>query len=312
MKSPRARSRDEALIQTMLTAGRTVVFSATTVALSMAAMVLFPMYFLKSFAYAGIATVAFCALAALVVTPAAIVLLGPRLDAFDVRRVIRRLLRPRRTAAKPGAAVVLVPLDEVGDAAGGADRPGGLGGAAGARRCRSWESSGASPTIGCCRGPRRRIRSVTGCATGFADDSETAVTVVVPDADGLTPADFERYAAAAVAGGRRLGGQCAHRCLRRRPEGRPAGRCRRGQRRQRLPDGRQQCAAVLRRLRGAAGSAARRSRRPAVAPSSSPAWPRSTATASTPSPRGCRWCSASSRSSPSRCCSCSPAAWCCR
>ena len=73
--------RDQALIQTMLTAGRTVVFSATTVALSMAAMVLFPMYFLKSFAYAGIATVALCALAALVVTPAAIVLLGPRLDA---------------------------------------------------------------------------------------------------------------------------------------------------------------------------------------------------------------------------------------
>ena len=45
--------RDEALIRTMATAGRTVLFSATTVALSMAVMVLFPMYFLKSFAYAG-------------------------------------------------------------------------------------------------------------------------------------------------------------------------------------------------------------------------------------------------------------------
>ena len=44
--------RDEALIRTMATAGRTVLFSATTVALSMAVMVLFPMYFLKSFAYA--------------------------------------------------------------------------------------------------------------------------------------------------------------------------------------------------------------------------------------------------------------------
>ena len=60
----------------MVTAGRTVLFSAVTVALSMAAMVLFPMYFLKSFAYAGVATVAFAALAAIVVTPAAIVLLG--------------------------------------------------------------------------------------------------------------------------------------------------------------------------------------------------------------------------------------------
>ena len=45
--------RDEALMRTMATAGRTVLFSATTVALSMVAMVLFPMYFLKSFAYAG-------------------------------------------------------------------------------------------------------------------------------------------------------------------------------------------------------------------------------------------------------------------
>ena len=92
---------DQALIQTMQTAGRTVAFSATTVALSMAAMVLFPMYFLKSFAYAGIATVALCALAALVVTPAAIVLLGPRLDAFDVRRGIRRLLRRDEPQPKP-------------------------------------------------------------------------------------------------------------------------------------------------------------------------------------------------------------------
>src|SRR6202023_2686748 len=70
-----------ALITTMTTAGRRVVVSATTVALSMAAMILFPMHVLKSFAYAGVATVAFAALAAVVVTPAAIVLLGDRLDA---------------------------------------------------------------------------------------------------------------------------------------------------------------------------------------------------------------------------------------
>ena len=30
--------------------------------------------------------------------------------------------------------------------------------------------------------------------SNFADNSETAVTVVIPDADGLTPADFDRYA----------------------------------------------------------------------------------------------------------------------
>ncbi len=63
--------RNQALIRTMVTSGRTVLFSAVTVALSMAATSLFPMYFLKSFAYAGVATVAFVAIASIVLTPAA-------------------------------------------------------------------------------------------------------------------------------------------------------------------------------------------------------------------------------------------------
>jgi putative drug exporter of the RND superfamily len=92
-------TRDEALVTTMRTAGRTVVFSATTVALAMVAMILFPIYFLKSFAYTGIGVVAFAALAAVTVTPAALVLLGDRLNALDARRWIRhRLGRPEPTA----------------------------------------------------------------------------------------------------------------------------------------------------------------------------------------------------------------------
>ena len=47
------------------------------------------------------ATVAFAALAAIVVTPAAIVLLGPRLDSLDVRRLVRRVLRRPDPAPKP-------------------------------------------------------------------------------------------------------------------------------------------------------------------------------------------------------------------
>jgi RND superfamily putative drug exporter len=85
-------TRDEALVHTMLTAGRTVLFSATTVALAMVAMILFPIYFLKSFAYAGIAVVAFAAAASVIVTPAVLVLLGDRLDALDARRLVRRVL----------------------------------------------------------------------------------------------------------------------------------------------------------------------------------------------------------------------------
>jgi RND superfamily putative drug exporter len=85
----------------MATAGRTVLFSALTVALSMVAMALFPMYFLKSFAYAGIAVVAFAAAAAIVVAPAAIVLLGDRLDSLDARRLFRRILGRPEPTPKP-------------------------------------------------------------------------------------------------------------------------------------------------------------------------------------------------------------------
>lgn len=85
------QTRDDALVRTMATAGRTVLFSAMTVALSMSTMVLFPPYFLKSFAYAGTAVVAFAAAAAITVTPAAIVLLDRRLDSWDVRPLLRRI-----------------------------------------------------------------------------------------------------------------------------------------------------------------------------------------------------------------------------
>ena len=86
------QTRDAALIRTMATAGRTVLFSAMTVALSMVTLVLFPPYFLKSFAYAGVAVVAFAVAAAVIVTPAAIVLLSDRLDSLDVRQLMGRIL----------------------------------------------------------------------------------------------------------------------------------------------------------------------------------------------------------------------------
>lgn len=84
---------------TLRTAGRTVLFSALTVAVSLAAMLVFPQYFLRSFAYAGIAVVLLAATAALTLLPAALVLLGHRVDALDLRRLFRR----RRAGAEKAA-----------------------------------------------------------------------------------------------------------------------------------------------------------------------------------------------------------------
>ncbi|MCV7301543.1 MMPL family transporter [Mycobacterium barrassiae] len=187
--------RDRALIRTMTTAGRTVLFSALTVALSMVAMVLFPMYFLKSFAYAGIAVVTFAAVAAIVVAPAAIVLLGDRLDALDTRRLFRRLLRRPEPVRKPveqtfwyrstkfvmrrsiPIAVAIVALLLL------------LG----------------APFLGIKWGfPDDRVLPQSASAreigddlrNDFAVDSSTNVVVVLPETEGVTPAELDRYAAA--------------------------------------------------------------------------------------------------------------------
>ncbi|MET9394313.1 MMPL family transporter [Streptomyces sp. NPDC006624] len=88
---------------TLRTAGRTVLFSALTVAVSLAAMLVFPQYFLRSFAYAGIAVVLLAAAAALILLPAALMLLGHRVNSLDLRRVFRRGRGPR-PAAEEGRA----------------------------------------------------------------------------------------------------------------------------------------------------------------------------------------------------------------
>jgi RND superfamily putative drug exporter len=74
------RDPNAALVRTLETAGRTVLFTASTVAISMAALLVFPMYFLRSFAYAGIAVVIMQAAAALLVLPALLAVLGPRVN----------------------------------------------------------------------------------------------------------------------------------------------------------------------------------------------------------------------------------------
>ena len=76
----------DAVVRTVTTAGRTVVFSAATVAVSLSALLVFPMAFLRSFAYAGVAVVAVAALVSVVVLPAALAALGPRIDRWALFR----------------------------------------------------------------------------------------------------------------------------------------------------------------------------------------------------------------------------------
>jgi RND superfamily putative drug exporter len=75
-----------ALQRTMRTAGRTVVFSATIVAAVLCTLTVFPLYFLSSFAYAGLATVAITVLGAVGPLPAMLLLLGDRIDTWPVLR----------------------------------------------------------------------------------------------------------------------------------------------------------------------------------------------------------------------------------
>jgi RND superfamily putative drug exporter len=70
----------DAVRRSVRTAGRTVAFSSLTVAASLAALLLFPFAFLRSFAYAGIAVVGVAGIASVVVLPAMLAALGPKLD----------------------------------------------------------------------------------------------------------------------------------------------------------------------------------------------------------------------------------------
>ena len=86
----------EAVVRSVRTAGRTIIFSGLTVALAMSALLVFPLYFLRSFAYAGVAVVLLSVLGAIVVLPATLAALGRRIDKG---RVLRRSTVPRDDGA---------------------------------------------------------------------------------------------------------------------------------------------------------------------------------------------------------------------
>ncbi len=76
----------EAHRRTVLTAGRTAVYSGLTVAAAMAALVVLPQRFLYSMAVAGASVGVLSAVIAILVVPSLLALLGSRIDALSIRR----------------------------------------------------------------------------------------------------------------------------------------------------------------------------------------------------------------------------------
>jgi uncharacterized membrane protein YdfJ with MMPL/SSD domain len=85
--------RWEALRATMRTAGRTVLFSSLTVAVALAALIVFPQRFLYSMGIGGSLVALLAAAVALLVLPAVLSLLGPRVNALAPRFLQRRAER---------------------------------------------------------------------------------------------------------------------------------------------------------------------------------------------------------------------------
>jgi RND superfamily putative drug exporter len=75
-----------AVVSTVNSAGKTVFVSGITVAVALASLLLFPQYFLRSFAYAGISVALLAITGALIAIPALLAILGKNVNRFKVRR----------------------------------------------------------------------------------------------------------------------------------------------------------------------------------------------------------------------------------
>ncbi|MCW2729909.1 MAG: drug exporters of the superfamily-like protein, partial [Mycobacterium sp.] len=80
---------ETAIRRTMMTSGRTVMFSAVIIVASSVPLLLFPQGFLKSITYAIIASVMLAAILSNTVLAAALAVLGPRVDALGVKTLIK-------------------------------------------------------------------------------------------------------------------------------------------------------------------------------------------------------------------------------
>ena len=113
----RGASNDEAVRTAMTTAGRSVVFSGVTVAVSLAALVLVPLPFLRSIGLGGLLIPVLSVATSITLVPALLSVLGPRLSwprrSVKVRSrlwgaVARGVLRRRWAAIVVSGAVLLL------------------------------------------------------------------------------------------------------------------------------------------------------------------------------------------------------------
>ncbi len=79
-------SVSESVAVTVATAGKTVFVSGAAVAIALASLLIFPQYFLRSFAYAGIAVSVLAVVGALTALPALLSILGKNVNRLKVRR----------------------------------------------------------------------------------------------------------------------------------------------------------------------------------------------------------------------------------
>jgi RND superfamily putative drug exporter len=92
----------ETLGRTLQTAGRTILFSSVTVAAAVASLAIFPQRFLYSMGIAGAVVALVAATLALVVLPALLTVLGPRVNALApkwLQRAANRDARPAQSGA---------------------------------------------------------------------------------------------------------------------------------------------------------------------------------------------------------------------
>lgn len=80
------KSVEESVIKTVATAGKTVFYSGLTVLVTMASLLFFPLNFLKSFGYAGVAVISLAVIGAVIALPALLAILGEKVDKGVVRR----------------------------------------------------------------------------------------------------------------------------------------------------------------------------------------------------------------------------------